>query len=110
MSGDILDENGEVVARLSFNEWQVNKDHVLDRNFDDSTFEVIDASGDVVLQLELIDDCLQIQFKIYSPFGCHNAEFPDLDRLPWSSAEPPGQRRENAGRMRHVLRPRPQPR
>jgi len=54
VSAVIRDESGEIITTLKANEWQVNPDKVLDKNFDNNAIEVIDKKGDVILQANFI--------------------------------------------------------
>lgn len=51
VSAVIRNADGEIVARLDENEWQLNRENYYDRNFNRKAIEIIDHSGDVVLQV-----------------------------------------------------------
>jgi hypothetical protein len=51
VSADIRNEQGELIAALKDNEWQLNRDLIFDRNYSDVAVEVRDKSGNVVLQV-----------------------------------------------------------
>jgi hypothetical protein len=47
----IRNEKGELIGELEANQWMLNKDKRLDRNFDNKSVEILDNEGQVVLQL-----------------------------------------------------------
>ena len=51
VSTSIINEKGELIGELIANEWILNKDRRLDRNFDKNSLEVLDKEGEVVFQL-----------------------------------------------------------
>lgn len=54
VSTTIRDSSGNIVCQIVNNEWLVNRPHfALDRNFDDTSFEVKDHLGDIVFQIEI---------------------------------------------------------
>ncbi len=61
-------QNG-IVAELVDNEWKANPEAVFDRNYNRDALEVRDKYGDVVLQLKVLLDKVQIQFKSYGATG-----------------------------------------
>lgn len=65
----LRDQNGDVIAKLVANEWQVNPNLIFDRNFDDRALEVINAKGDVVLQLVFDGTAVQFCGKFYLSDG-----------------------------------------
>ncbi len=65
VSTTLRDSDGSVVAELINNEWQVNHNGSFDRNYTKDALEVRDKSGDVVLQLKLVEDRVQLQGKFY---------------------------------------------
>lgn len=69
VSTSIFDGKGNLVADLVNNEWQVNRNVSYDRNFTDNALEVKDSSGDIVLQVRLVEDRVQLQGKFYGPNG-----------------------------------------
>lgn len=69
VSTTIYDSKGRLVAELVNNEWQMNKKASFDRNFTDEALEVRDLSGDIILQVRLLEDCVQLQGKCYGPNG-----------------------------------------
>lgn len=69
VSTNIYDKRGNLVAELRNNEWRVNQNISFDRNFSNHALEVKDSSGDVVLQVRLVEDRIQIQAKFYGPNG-----------------------------------------
>ena len=69
ISTSIFDGKGNLVADLVNNEWKVNRNVSYDRNFTDDALEVKDGSGDIVLQVRLVEDRVQLQGKFYGPNG-----------------------------------------
>lgn len=65
----IRDRSGAIIAELMNNEWKVNPNNFFDRNYSKNALEVKDSSGDVVLQLRLIEDRVQFQAKFYDLRG-----------------------------------------
>ena len=47
--------DGKIIATIEDNEWKVNPNNFFDRNYDDTALEVIDAYGNLVLRVEMID-------------------------------------------------------
>lgn len=60
VSAIIRNAKGEIVARLDDNEWQLNRKNYYDRNFSQKAIEVIDHSGDVVLQVVDLGDVIHL--------------------------------------------------
>lgn len=52
ISAVVRDESGKIMSKLKANEWQVNPNNVLDRNFDKNAVEVINEKGEVILQAD----------------------------------------------------------
>ncbi|MFC1596279.1 hypothetical protein ACFL4D_03260 [Candidatus Margulisiibacteriota bacterium] len=50
LSATIRDSSGNILAQIKANEWLVNPNRILDRNFDDKGVEVINEKGEVILQ------------------------------------------------------------
>lgn len=69
VSTTIYDSKGRLVAELVNNEWHINKQASFDRNFTDEALEVRDSSGDIILQVRLLENCVQLQGKCYGPNG-----------------------------------------
>jgi len=65
----IRDKSGQVVAELVKNEWKVNRNQTWDRNYSKNALEVKDNTGDIVLQIKLVEDKVQFQAKIYDSSG-----------------------------------------
>lgn len=65
----IRNRTGAVVAELINNEWKVNKNNTFDRNYSKDALEVKDDTGDIVLQVRLLDDRIQFQGKFYDSQG-----------------------------------------
>jgi hypothetical protein len=61
VSTQIKDRNGNVVAELARNEWQVSPPNTWDRNYTDDALEVIDGRGRVVLQVQAFRDGIKLQ-------------------------------------------------
>lgn len=69
VSTTIYDSRGTLVAELANNEWRVNKNASFDRNFTNDALEVKDSSGEIILQVQLVEDRIQLQGKFYGPNG-----------------------------------------
>jgi len=69
VSATIRDAHGDVIARIQKNEWSVNPNRSLDRNYTSDTFEVVDMKGEVVLQVRALPDRIQIAAKMYGSQG-----------------------------------------
>lgn len=69
LSAKIRDRNGDLIAEIVGNEWQTKKDKRWDRNYRRNALEVKDATGDVVLQVLMLPDCIQFAGKLYSSKG-----------------------------------------
>jgi hypothetical protein len=69
VSTQIRDKVGRLVAELRANEWTVKPERVWDRNYSDDALEVVDETGDVVLQVRLVEDRVQFAGKFYSRDG-----------------------------------------
>jgi len=65
----IRDRSGAIIAELIKNKWKVNLNSSFDRNYSKNALEVKDSSGDVVLQLRLVEDRVQFQGKFYDSRG-----------------------------------------
>ncbi len=65
VSTKIRDDKGDVVAEVVKNEWKVNPSKAWDRNYCKDAIEVRDPSGDVILQIRLVEDRVQFQAKLY---------------------------------------------
>jgi hypothetical protein len=68
VSTQIRDTNGNPVAGLRRNEWQVSP-HSWDRNYTKDAAEVIDSTGKVVLQVRALPDRIQLQGEWWSTNG-----------------------------------------
>lgn len=75
----IRDKNGNAVAELIKNEWKVNKNNSYDRNYSKDALEVKDNTGDIILQIRLLQDRVQIQAKLYDSNGSGVAVTKDRD-------------------------------
>jgi len=60
VSSRITDQQGNLLGQISNNEWKVAPIG-FDRNYDNHALEILDAAGDVVLQVNLVPDAVQIQ-------------------------------------------------
>jgi len=65
----IRDKSGAAVAELINNEWKVNRNNTFDRNYSKDALEVKDNSGDIVLQVRVLNDRIQFQGKFYNSQG-----------------------------------------
>lgn len=66
----IRDKNGNVVAEIVDNEWRSNIRPISwDRNYNKHAIEVKDRTGDVILQVRVLNDRIQFQGKFYSGSG-----------------------------------------
>jgi hypothetical protein len=65
----IRDKTGTTVAELINNEWKVNKNTAFDRNYSKDALEVKDNTGDIVLQVKVLEDRIQFQGKFYDSNG-----------------------------------------
>jgi hypothetical protein len=61
VSTDIRDTSGKLVARINNNEWKLRPSLLWDRNYTDTALEVMDDTGNVVLQIVVLPDRIQIQ-------------------------------------------------
>lgn len=62
----IRNKEGLIVAEIIQNEWKVNPHNTWDRNYSRNSLEVRDPSGDIVLQVRLVEDRVQFQAKMYA--------------------------------------------
>ncbi|MBI5376373.1 MAG: hypothetical protein HZA77_13150 [Candidatus Schekmanbacteria bacterium] len=69
VSTTIRNRKGTIVAELINNEWKVNKNNTFDRNYSKNAIEVKDDSGDIVLQVKVLEDRIQFQGKFYDGQG-----------------------------------------
>lgn len=84
VSACVNDQDGNVVATIIDNEWKINPNQSYDRNYSIDALEVIDNSGNIVLQVRFAQDVLQFQGILYD----------SQKRLFWLVAQ-----RERDGRM-----------
>jgi hypothetical protein len=68
VSSEIRAENGDIIATISRNEWQVIAS-AWDRNYNDYALEVKNQKGRVVLQVKVLADRIQIQGEWWSTDG-----------------------------------------
>lgn len=64
ISAIIRNTEGEIVAKLDENEWQLNLDKYYDRNFNHKALEIIDHFGKVVLQVVDFGDIIYFAGEI----------------------------------------------
>ena len=69
VSTKIRDSQGHIIAEVVRNEWKVNPNKTWDRNYTKNALEVRDPSGEVILQLRLVEDRVQFQAKLYDASG-----------------------------------------
>ena len=69
VSATIKDKQGSIVAEVIDNEWKINPKNSWDRNYSSNALEVKNASGEVVLQIKLVEDRIQFQGKLYDSNG-----------------------------------------
>ena len=65
----VRDIQGHLVAEISKNHWKVYPAFTSDKNFDESSLEVKDTGGHVVLQITLFDDKVQVAGEFYDQNG-----------------------------------------
>lgn len=95
ISTKIRNKKGEMVAELIGNEWKAKPEKIWDRNYSDNALEVIDDTGDVILQVVLKEALVQFAAKMYSStgqaVGLGSAEDPKLGVVGVIEVRPPGQ-------------------
>jgi hypothetical protein len=64
----IRNKNGVIVAELINNEWKVKSSN-WDRNYSKDALEVKDDTGDIILQVRVLEDRIQFQGKFYDSQG-----------------------------------------
>ena len=69
LSTVVRDRTGEVIAELQKNEWKINPNKSLDRNYTRDALEVKDASGQIILQVKVLTDRVQLQIKGFDSSG-----------------------------------------
>jgi hypothetical protein len=67
----LRDPDGNMIGEIKRNEWHVKEPDILDRNYDASALEVTDkrADGEVLLQLEYLEDRLRLQGTLWRSDG-----------------------------------------
>jgi len=65
----IRDRTGNAVAEIIGNEWKVNPNSSFDRNYSKNALEIKDLTGEIILQIRLIEDRIQLQGKFYHSDG-----------------------------------------
>ena len=68
LSTKLIGRDG-TVAEIEDNEWKINPNQAFDRNYNNSSLEVKDKHGDVVLQIQLLKDRIRFQGKFYDVNG-----------------------------------------
>jgi hypothetical protein len=58
-----------MIAEIINNEWKVNPHNAWDRNYTKDALEVRDPSGDIVLQVRVIENRVQLQAILYTSDG-----------------------------------------
>ncbi len=80
VSATVRDVNGQIVAKLSKNEWFINHpEKAMDRNYTENMLEVIDHTGSVVFQVRLFKNRMQVNGIFYASDGTGVAVFPSED-------------------------------
>ena len=70
ISTPILDRFGKRIANIEKNRWTVSRQpEILDKNYNENALEIVDGSGEVVLQLRYLPDRLQIAVEWRDQFG-----------------------------------------
>jgi hypothetical protein len=65
----VRNSDGNIIAHLIRNEWQVNRNISLDRNYSDNALEVIGQNGQVVLQVQIIDNQVRLKGIFFNDDG-----------------------------------------
>lgn len=82
----IRDSTGSIILEMIDNEWQVNRPQfAFDRNYNDSTLEVIDNMGNIVFQIQISGNKMILNARFVKPDGQLIMSFPVLepsDRMP----------------------------
>ena len=66
---DVRDSLGGIIAKMEKNEWILNSNARLDKNFDNNALEVIDNNGDVIFQIDIRKSQIYFQGLFYQPNG-----------------------------------------
>lgn len=61
VSTSIRNSSGKLITEITKNDWSVRPSLAWDKNFNDHALEVIDESGNVVLQVAFLPDRVQVQ-------------------------------------------------
>jgi hypothetical protein len=69
LSAKLRDSEGKLIAVLDKNVWQVNPNNYFDRNFTHDAIEIVDNTGRVVLQVEMLTDRVRFQGILYNESG-----------------------------------------
>lgn len=69
LSTTVRDKTGTVIAQMIKNEWKINPGASWDRNYSTDAIEVMDPTGDVVLQAISLSDRVQFSAKMYGKNG-----------------------------------------
>ena len=62
MSMIIRNKEGSIKTYINGNDWIVYPALISDRNFDPHAIEVIDKNGEVILQVQLVNNCIKLGF------------------------------------------------
>ena len=70
VSATVRDKDGKIIAIIKGNEWTVPPQaQIVDKNFDDNAFEVIDAYNRVVMQVSMVGECALLSGVFYKEDG-----------------------------------------
>jgi hypothetical protein len=82
---DVRDSLGNVIANMNRNEWTVNRNFMLDRNFDKNSLEVIDNTGKVIFQVRVKGNQVRLSGVFFNSdkkyWGYRSDEFSGKRRL-----------------------------
>lgn len=65
----IRDKEGRIKTSINGNDWVVFPALIMDRNFDPYALEVIDKNGEVILQIQLENECIKLGFVMTDSDG-----------------------------------------
>jgi hypothetical protein len=83
----VKDKYGRVLTFINGNDWTVLPALIDDRNYDATALEVV-ADGEIVLQVELIDDCVKI-CMIYTNYDGRKIALTDYGTVFYESGRNP---------------------
>ncbi|MGA2467067.1 MAG: hypothetical protein ABSH06_22295 [Thermodesulfobacteriota bacterium] len=87
----IRDAKGQIVAELTNNEWQTNKNSIFDRNYTDNALEVRDRDGKIALQVVHFGDTIHLAGIFRCRSGWTNVFCPVPEGGAVIDMKPPGQ-------------------